>query len=291
MAIIIMVLSGFLASLSNFWLHCTLKKNGSSQNYLLFQFAFSGIFATFVLKDFQMHPVDGALGFLSGLLLSAMMYCLSLALKLGPAALTFSMINSVSVFPGIVFASLLGKTFGHAYSYWHAIGAILILLGLFQGSFSDLKSNKKWPYYTLLASLLNICFLLLVQWRAMLFKSDLPYSFFIPVHLKAEEGLFFMPCLYLSSMLFQTIAPKRAANFQKTEIIFALFGGVLSSIGTFFYLQSTYFAQANENAVIFPTYCISLILTTNLWSFFLYREKIEWRSNLLSISGIIISQI
>lgn len=291
MAIIIMVLSGFLASLSNFWLHCTLKKNGSSQNYLLFQFAFSGLFAALLLKDLNINLLDALLGCFSGLLMSAMMYCLSMALQLGPAALTFSMINSVSVFPGIVFACILGQAFGHAYSYWHGMGALLILMGLFQGSFSDLKSSKHWPLYTLIACLLNICFLLLVQWRAMLFKTDLPPSQLIPLHLSPEEGLFFMPCLYLSSMLFQAFIPKRASNFQGIEILYSLFGGILSSIGIFFYLQATYFAQATENAIIFPTYCISLIITTNLWSFFLYQEKLDWRANALSISGIIISQI
>ncbi len=292
------LVSALLAALfiagSNLFMRRSIDAGGTTKVFLVIQMAVAFAIA------FLMGPVKNGsysinlpiviLGLLTGVFLALMLYFLGRALEKGPPGLTFSILSSASVMPGIVMAALFGAVFGFYYTIWHALGSVLVLAGLFWAGkgVQGMQDLKGWVVLVFLLFVLHVAILVIYQWRAMVlnFPSSLLTS-------EEARSQWFMPMLYLGAtavelLIFFSSGPRKP--FFK-EWLYGFAAGSFNCLCTFFLIQATELAKGLENAVIFPLFSIGTILFSNLWGQHLYQEKVNWRACQVCSCGIILGTV
>ncbi len=236
------------------------------------------------------------LGFIAGLALGVLMWITGLSVQKGPSALSFAILNSACILPPLVMALLFGAEFGHAYSWKHAAGALLVVIGIFWMSAQNQsqKTQKIWFLLISITFVIHALYLSFFQWRALLFKNDLPATTLIPTHCDPALSDCFTLMLFLTAALFQLFLGKKDALFPKSStgslVKYGIVGGLINGVGGLFMLRATECAvSSSEKALLFPLYCVGLISLCNFWGKFLYKEKINWPASFLCFFGILIS--
>jgi drug/metabolite transporter (DMT)-like permease len=292
------LVSALLAALfiagSNLFMRRSLDSGGTTKVFLVIQMAVACAIA------FLMGPVKNGsysinlpiamIGLLTGVFLALMLYVLGRALEKGPPGLTFSILSSASVMPGIVMAVLFGAAFGFSYTIWHALGSALVLVGLFWAG-KGLQGMQDWKGWVTLVSFLfalHVAILVIYQWRAMTlhFPSSLITS-------EEASSQWFMPMLYLGATAIQLGIFFRSGLRKPLvkEWLYGFAAGSFNCLCTFFLLQATELAKGMETAVIFPLFSIGTILFSNLWGQHLYQERVNWRACQVCSCGIIIGTV
>lgn len=306
MAIISVCIASLLLAIANLCMRKSVDAGGTTKAYLALQMLVSFIMA------FLMGPVKSnayainlpivIFGLFAGLVLMTLSLSIGKAVERGPAGLTFAILSSAAVFPGLAMALVFGSAHGFYYTPWHALGSILVLVGLFWAGFAvkkdnqeqnDLKKMKTWLLLVLAMFALHITILILFHWRGLLLSTDRLEEvthLFTADQIKSE---WFLPMMYLISMICQIAifytSEKRQPNGK--EWLYGIGGGICNCLCTVFLLYSTKTAVGIENAVIFPIYSIGAIVFSNLWSQWLYKEKINWLACQVSVLGILIGSV
>jgi multidrug transporter EmrE-like cation transporter len=290
MGVILALIAGCFMPLVNLTVRKSVDIGGSAKAYFVFQALTSFLFAILLgpvrALDFTIPLPAAILGISAGLILAIMLFSLGRAVEKGPPGLTFAILNSATVMPGLLMAILFGASMGFVYNIWHAIGSFVVLAGLFWAAqgLSGMKEMKKWLLFAALMFTLHVLLLSLYQWRSMQVGQ---------LGSEALKSEWFTPFMFFTSGLVQfgiylrssPSAPKRG------EILYGTAGGLCNLLCTFFLLWATEMAGPLENAVIFPIFSVVGIILTNLWGEKLYQEQVNWRACQLSAFGLIIGTV
>jgi hypothetical protein len=292
------LLSALLAALfiagSNLFMRRGIDAGGTAKVFLAIQmsaaFAIAFLMGPVKTGSYAINLPIVILGLLTGMFLAVMLYVLGRALEKGPPGLTFSVLSSSSVMPGIVMAALFGASFGFHYTVWHAFGSLLVLAGLFWGGkgLQGMQDLKAWVVLVSLLFALHVAILAIYQWRAMVL--NYPSSL---ISAEDARSQWFMPMLYLGAaavelLIFFSSRPRKP--FFK-EWLYGFAAGSFNCLCTFFLIEATELAKGLENAVIFPLFSIGTILFSNLWGQHLYQEKVNWRACQVCLFGIILGTV
>lgn len=238
-----------------------------------------------------------ALGCVGGLMLGSLMWTIGKTLKEGSSALSLAIINSACVIPPIVMALLFGTSYGHEYSLRNAVGAIVVLIGIFwmTSQESNQKFNRIWLFWVISGFTIHALFLIFFQWRALLFKMEYPLSWLLPFHCEQSNGECFTLALFMTAAASQLLFRKDSLSSQylnRQSIQYGILGGMINGLGSFLLVKGTETAQqVTEKVWIFPLYCIGLIYFCSLWGKWLYQENIHWPATLTCLTGILIGMI
>lgn len=299
MGIFFAFLAAILASTSNFCMRRSIDAGGSSKAYLMVQLTFS--FVVMILLnpvrtgDYGVSAAPLTLGLVGGVLFGLLMWGLGKTLEKGPPGLSLAVLNTSSVMPAILLAFLFGPAFNHPYTLSNGVGSLLVAIGLIWAGWTSQKNASKsiWALFAALIFFVHTAYLIFLQWWAMILKADTPYSKLLPFHLDGSHIQWFMPAIFFVGALFQWIIffTRRHAYPNKSEIMYGIFGGLANGGCTFFLILAPQMAKSWENAMIFPIFSVCIILICNLWAQSIYKEKVNWKANLLSLSGLIIGTI
>ena len=78
--------------------------------------------------------------------------------------------------------------------------------------------------------------------------------------------------------------------FQK-EVVNGILGGLCNGIGTFFMIRATEVSTSFEHAMIYPIFAVTIILLCNAWGQWLYKEKVNWKANIVCVIGLLIGTL
>ena len=234
-------------------------------------------------------------GVAGGLALGLLQYTIGRCLHYGPAGLSFIFVSSACVIPPIIMFFIFGAEFGHGFTLYNLFGFCVVLLGLYwmgksQGD-NEVVDFKKWSLWVGLAFASGILHQLILQWRALLLKENMPDSCLLPFHCSQAEGEIYIVIAFLVAslcqMLFQSGSEKVHAT-GKQVLVCGILGGILNGLSCFLLIQGTEYAVSDlEKAIIFPLNTVLLITLCNSWAKALYKEKVNWPANFVCVSGII----
>lgn len=299
MGILLALIAGLFIPLTNLTIRKSVDLGGGAKGYFVFQMVASLFFALVMgplRKGEWSIPLSSALlGIGAGLILSVMLFSIGRAVEKGPAGLTFAILNSATVMPGLLMALAFGSSFGFLYTGWHAAGSLLVIGGLFWAArdLQGMKEMKKWLLFASIMFTFHVLLLSLYQWKAMIMRLPHPeeiVSFFTMEQIKSE---WFTPFMFIASGLIQAIIYFRSerAPLRAGEVGYGIAGGLFNLFCTFFIIWATEVATPLENAVIFPIFSVVGIVFTNLWGQKLYQEQVNWRACQLCAFGLIVGTV
>ena len=299
MGILLALIAGMFIPLTNLTIRKSIDVGGNAKAYFVFQMATSFLFAILLgpvrTGNFSIHLPVVVLGTFAGLILSIMLFSLGRAVEKGPPGLTFAILSSATVMPGLLMALIFGAGLGFMYNIWHGLGSLIVLAGLFWAGkgLQGMKEINKWLFFATVMFAFHMLLLSLFQWRAMLMKLPNPeelVSFFTLEQIQSE---WFLPFMFLSSGIVQLFIFLRSdwQTPKAGELFYGTLGGIFNQLCTFFIIGATVKASALENAIIFPLYSVVGMILTNLWGQKLYQEQVNWRACQLCAFGLIVGTI
>ena len=299
MGIFYALVAALFVPLTNLFMRKCVDVGGSTKPFFVFQMAVSFLLAVLIHPvpkgDFSLNWPIVLLGMAAGLILSVMLFTLGRAVEKGPPGLTFSILNSATVMPGLLMALVFGSSLGFVYNGWHGIGSLLVLAGLFWAGkgLEGMKDKKSWVLFSMVTFSMHVLLLGLYQWRAMLLNMPHPeelVSFFTQERILSE---WFVPFMFLTSGIVQLTIYLRSGRGKPKplEIAYGVAGGVSNILCTFFIIWATEAAGPLENAIIFPIFSVVGIILTNVWGQKLYQEQVNWRACQLCAFGLIVGTV
>lgn len=297
MALILVFAAAILCALNNLFMRRSIDAGGTTKAFLVVVELFS-ILVAILLGPIKTgyygwdHSI-ALIGVIAGVFLGIMMWALGKAMEKGSPGLTVAFLNSSAVVPAIVMTLVFGAAFGHTYQWWNAMGSVFVVLGLFWASWQTTKSYKNplsWLTFAVTAFVCHVCFLLIIQWRAMLLNPSLPKSLLIPFTLNPTKTEWFMPMIFISATLFllYQFLKEEMRIPKKAEIAYGFYGGVCNGACTYFLIRAAQIATPIENAVIFPLFAVSLIMMCNTWGRALYKEQVHWKAMTICLAGVVV---
>lgn len=299
MALFFAILAGIFIALSNLCMRKSMDGGGTTKGFLVFQMGM-GFLVNFLLGpvrvgDYSPNFPIFILALIAGVVFAWMLFSLGRAVENGPAGLTFSIIASSTVMPGIVMSLFFGKAWGFPYTPWHALGSLVVLIGIFWAGrgMEGLKNKRKWIFYSASMFALHTLLLVIYQWRSLLFNLKNPEMIQPYFTAKTIQSEWFSPFMFIVACLIQLAIFLQAERRwpQRLEIFYGVAGGFCNAICTFFLIQATQVALPLENAIIFPVFSVMSILLSNLWGQKLYQEQVNWRASQLCAAGLIIGTV
>ncbi|MBX7067097.1 MAG: hypothetical protein K1X28_07690 [Parachlamydiales bacterium] len=299
MGILYALIAGIFLPLTNLTTRKSLDVGGNTKGYFVFQMLSTLIcaylFGPVRTGDYSITAPAAILGSLAGVLLFLMLSSLGKALQKGPPGLTFAVLNSATVVPGIVMAVLFGASLGYEFKFAHAVGCSLVLFGLFWAGkgLQGLKETNRWVVFCVSMFLFHILILTLYQWRGLLLNPERPADLFAFISYDQIKSECFVPFMFLASGILQTIVFLRDEKRmpQKSEVLYGVTGGVFNFLVTFFLLKAAVSASPIENAVIYPIFSVVGIILTNAWGQKLYQEQVNWRACQVCACGLIVGTV
>ena len=294
MGIFLVLIASFFAASSNLAMRRSIDFGSTSRAFLMIQLSIAFVASIFMnpirTQIFSWNYPIIYLGLFMGVVLGVMMYCLGKSFEKGPVGLSVSALNASTVVPGIVMAFLFGKALGYDYHIYHALGSLLVLIGLFWAgaNFDHLNNRKMWLFFISGAFLLHVFFLVGMQWRALMINAPEKASFFRILTPSEATSQWFMPAVFFGASVLQIFLfffhEKR--KLKSIEWGYGIFGGLANCSSTFFLIWATEVATSVENAMIFPIFSVGIILLCNTWGRYLYQEQINWKASQLCACGI-----
>lgn len=300
MGIFFALLAGLFMPLTNLTVRKSVDVGGTTKGYFVFQmlssFLFAILFGPIVTGNYSISLPAALLGCAAGLILSLMLYFVGRSVEKGPPGFTFAILNSATVMPGLLMAILLGTKFGYAYNFWHAVGSILVLVGLFWGAkgLDGMKDRKQWFLFVALMFTFHVLLLALYQWKGMLLSANRPDGVFAFFSIEQMQNECFTPFMFLTSGIAQLFIFLRGENNRaplKGEVYYGFAGGLSNFLVTLFLLLAAQKANPLENAVIFPIFSVVGIILTNAWGQKLYQEDVNWRACQICAFGLILGTV
>lgn len=298
MGLVFVLIAALLAAFCNLLLKMSIRSGGSSQGYLAVQVTFTFLVMIFLeparAHNFHIHLPVIVIGMIGGLILGFFFWAFGRALETGSASVTIAALNATSLVPGFVLAGGFGVAFGHILTGCHLWGTALVLLGvLWAGRASVTHTmHRGWYTFLIVMFLCHSLYLIFLQWWAMLLNPHLPPHRLLP-SLHSDDIYWFMPSIFFVAALFQIgiLIQKERKWPSRQEMLFGLWGGIANGVCSYFLILAPQVAAPWENALLFPTFSVGIILLCNGWSHWLYREHVHWKACTLSIIGIFVGAL
>lgn len=299
MGIQLILLASLFVAVSNFFMRRSIDAGGSTKAYLMVQFFLICLVAILLnpvrTGNYAWSSSMAAFGFAGGLILALMMAFLGRSLQMGPAGLTFAVLNSSTVMPMVLMVALFGPAFGYIYTLWNGLGSLCVVAGLFWAGWETMRSGdkKSWAIFALGAFALHVLFLVFMQWRALCIHFPTSDSLLLSFGQKDPQNQWFMPMIFLAAALIQTcfyiFTEKRWP--LRNEWVYGILGGLTNGIGTYFLIWATEVATPFQHAMLFPLFSVGIILLCSLWGQMLYRENVNWKANAFCVVGLLIGTL
>ncbi len=296
MAITFVIFAGLLTAFSNYYMRKSVDAGGSSKSFLMIQLSIAFLVAI-LLNPIRTHfyainlPML-SLGLGAGMLFGFMMLFLGKALENGPPGLTFALLSSATVIPGLIMALFFGPSFGFDYKLWHGLGSFIVILGLFWAGWGVvlIRDRNRWIFFSLAAVCLHALFLSTMQYRSLAINFSNSPTF---LNSHEAQSQWFMPLIYFVAALMQafTFFSAKSKRISSIEWRYGVFGGAANSISTFFLIWATEIAGSLEQAIIFPIFSVTIILLCNFWGQRFYQENVNWKASQLSVLGLFIATV
>lgn len=306
MALILMLFSGVLVGLGNYFMRRSMDAGGDSRSYILIQLFLSAIWTitTGPLANMEFSTTTPTLiyGVLTGACLAFFMRFLGQAMARGPVSLTVAFINASTLLPALIFYLVFGKSFGFEYKVATALGSLLVLFALFQATKRDFSQDSSdaqrnrltfpWLYATMGCLILHTFMLVLIQLRSMSLCEEIGDHFLL-LKSSTHGSEAFLPIMFVSAWIIQWLQSSRKGMrwpVQK-EWLFGCLGGLANGSSIQLMAMGTFIATGAQAAMMFPLYSVSIIVTCNLWGLLLYKESVYWPASILAITGIAVGTI
>lgn len=299
MSLIFALLAGILLPFTNWTVRKSLDVGGNTKGYFIFQML-SSLFLAYLFGpvrtgDYSITLPAALIGSLSGVVIFLMLVALGKALEKGPPGLTFAVLNSASVMPGLLMALLFGTALGYDFKLSHAIGCLLVLGGLFWAGrgLQGMKEVKSWLLFSAVMFFGNLLVLAIFQWRALLLNPARPKDLFPFFAMDLMKSECFIPFMFLTSgiLWLWEFSRTEKRSFKRGEILYGLTGGISNFLSTVLLLAAAVVASPLENAIIYPLFSVIGIILTNAWGQKLYAEKVNWRACQLCAFGLIVGTV
>jgi drug/metabolite transporter (DMT)-like permease len=300
MSLIIACCAALLCAFNNLFMRKSIDFGGSSKGFLVTSLSFSILVAVFLgpvrTGFFHWNNTIAIMGLVTGLFLGIMMWALGKALEKGPPGLTIAYLNASNLIPAILMMLVFGVAFGYRYAWGNAVGSLLVAAGLFWAVWQtskDTKSQSFWLTFSTIAFITDVCFLVLIQWRALVITPGLPGSKWLPFTINFEEAEWFMPMLFAAATSFIVYQFMKEGNrpLVRSEVQFGLLGGVCNAASTYLLIKAAQFATPFTSAMIFPIFAVGIVLLCNIWGRLLYKEKVHWKAMNLCLVGLFVGTI
>jgi multidrug transporter EmrE-like cation transporter len=299
MGIFFAFIAALFVPITNLFLRKSVDAGGNAKAFFVFELGVSCLLAML------MYPVATCqyrfdwpvilMGAVAGVILSGMLSSLGKAVEKGPPGITFCILNSATVMPGLLMAVIFGAAKGYDYTVWHAIGSSLVVLGLFWAGkgVTGMDDKKQWVIFSTATFIFHMLLLTLYQWRAMLLNLPNPQEVFSFISAEQIQCQWFTPAMFFTAGLIQLVVYLQQEDHQLKlkEAILGSAGGISNILCTFFVIRSTEVASPLENAIIFPIFSVVGILLTNAWGQALYQEKVNWKACQLCVLGLIVGTV
>lgn len=299
MGFFLVTISSFFAASYNFCMRKSVGHFSNAKSFLMIELWFAALFSIAI------HPARSGFqiwngeiltfGILVGMIFGYMLYFLGQALEKGPAGLTIAGLNSSNVLPSIFMCLIFGTKFGFSYNVFHALGSLLVMMGIFWASF-DLEEHfdkKSWGSKAFLAIFLHVFFLLFMQWRALMINLPDAVGYLRLFSREVAKNPWFTPAMYISAALVHTAiffrSEKRAPSLSEYKM--GMVGGIFNALYAFFLIWSSEKATTFEHAMLFPMFSVFTILLCNLWGKWIYQESIHWKACHLSLLGLVLGTV
>ncbi len=299
MGIQLVLIAALFVALSNLCMRKSIDAGGSSKAYLMVQLFFTFLVAILLnpvrTGDYAWSNCMAGFGLAGGIILAGVMASLGRALETGPSGLTFAMLNTSSVMPVIIMVLVFGEKFGFTYTLTHGIGSLVVIAGLFWIGYETVRTGKmaRWFTFAFSAFAFHVAFLVFMQWRALFIHYPGATELMLSFDMDDAVSQWFMPMVFCAAAFVQALiyfmSQKKLPN--RTEILYGLLGGAANGVGTFLLIRATEVSSPFEHAMIFPIFAVAIIVFCNVWSQWLYREKIKWAASALCILGILIGTL
>jgi hypothetical protein len=274
MGIQLTLVAALFVAASNLCMRKSIDAGGTAKAFLAIQLCIVFLVAILLnpvrTGDYHWSAPMPLLGTAGGILFGTMMICLGKSLERGPPGLTFAALNSSAVMPAILMVLIFGDPY--IYSPSNAIGSLLVVIGLFWAGWSAKSVAFSWGAYIFFAFALNSFYLMFMQWRVLLIKSQVP------------DSQWFMPAIFFTASTLLLCTQNRRPNHH--EILYGILGGITKGFGMFFLIWSTEVSTPLEHAMLFPIFSVAIIVTCNLWGQWLYKERVNWPANSLCVIGL-----
>lgn len=288
MAIILMTVAGILTALSNLCMRLSMDTSGSSRAFMVLQLLFTFIVVTILFPFrsgiYHWNPVMIALAILGGIALGLMKVAVGKAVEKGPSGLVFAVVNCACIIPSIFVFTFLSNVIDCTYTLWNALGSMIVLCGLIwagRSDASDSSSVKNWVFFALAAFLLHVFYLISTELRLYLMGIGyLDTQWFVPGVFVAATTMHL--CIFMI----------KEQESPSTEVLsLGTLGGIFNGVCTYFFVIATEVATPWEQPLIFPVFSVALIAACNLWSQYLYKEKVNWYANAACLAGLALGTI
>lgn len=294
MALLFVFLGALLASLANLFIRRNLDTSGTANGHLFASFGFSLISTLLLNPQIAATPFSLPMfstGLIAGLLIVSMMGLTGVALSKGPSGLTFAFQTSGSVFPALFLFMLFGSPFGFTVTTTMLLGLILVTIGLFWASKdkTPLVIAKPWILLAIGVSVLHTILLTLIQWRCLSFSTTADHALIL-FRCTPEQDIWFPPGMFLAAFIFQAaylLYTRTKPSSQ--DMLWGSLGGSFNGAATYCLLFATTIATPLEKGVLFPAFSVGIIMICNIWSAYLYSERINWKANTLASFGILLA--
>ncbi|SCA58890.1 hypothetical protein AB751O23_AY_00060 [Chlamydiales bacterium SCGC AB-751-O23] len=299
MAFLLIVLAAFLLALVNLLVRKSTDVRSDNRFFLCMQQFFSFLFMLCINPvRYSYYQIDCNLALLAvfgGLLLALMMFSFSRAMKVGPPGLSCAVLNCASTIPALLMAFLFGSAYGYEYHFYNGIGLSLLFIGLLWSGGGGIQRNKlfSWLYFAFATFVFQVAFLMLVQWQALMMKTDLRGFDGLFFFFTEKSALWFLPLVFLVSSLVQAFFffKEKSVFGDKKELFYAALGGVLNGLAYYLMIGAIRLASGVESILILPLLSVLVIILCNLWGARLYQEKVNWKASLLSVLGLVIATV
>lgn len=295
----IMTLSAFFGAISNLFVKRNFDKGGATRAYLMIQLLIVFLMSIFLNPirsgNFHWSTSMALFGLGGGVILAGFMTFMGKAFELGPAGLTVALLNCSSVMPILILVGIFGAQYGFYYTLWNGLGSLLVIIGMCWAGWglSGMNGQKKWLSFVILAFCLNILYFVFLNLRALFINFPGTKSLGLSFSPEDANAQWFMPMVFLGAAIMQTLSfyAKDKRLPKKIEIFHGIGGGIAQTLCASLMIWSTEIASSTEQAMLFPTFSVAIILLCNIWGRWLYKEVIHWKANAFCLFGLLIGTI
>lgn len=293
-AIVTILLSGLAGAFFSYFLRLNNESLEKAKKYIFWSFVASVAISLIVAEEKLLivsWPLM-ALAAVAGLFVTCAFYSLPRAFKEGHSGLSVGIFQSACIMPPLIMSLIFGCDCGFRYTFFHAVGALLVAAGFLKSAFQKRETplTKKWLMYTAFACFSQIIVLSIYQYQGLLTKPALPsHPLLISVQPHYAATGWFLP------VLFAVVALGSVWGLPKADLMrpsfFGLLGGIVNVASAGLLMLGLAIAGPNEATLAVPISSVTTIFFYNILVQKTLKEKVDWIGISIALFGIFFSFI
>lgn len=293
-AIVTILLSGLAGAFFSYFLRLNNESLEKAKRYVFWSFAASVVISLIVAgeKLFIVSWELIGLAAVAGLFVSCVFYALPRAFKEGHSGLSVGIFQSACIMPPLIMSLIFGCDCGFRYTFFHAVGALLVAAGFLKSAFQKREKplTKRWLIYTALACFSQIIVLSIYQYQGLLTKPALPsHPLLIPIQPHYAATGWFLPVLFIVVAL-SSMGGLAKADLRRPPLL-GLLGSIVNVGSAGFLMLGLAISGPHEATLAVPISSVTTILFYNILVQRMLKEKVDWIGISIALFGIFFSFI